>query len=64
MGRLWIRYGEKAEIGETVFQEIEAAYPEERLQEIIRQANEEQSENIQRGRKVSLGGVLSGPMGN
>ena len=49
-----IRYGEKAEIGETVIQEIEAAYPEERLQEIIRQANEGQSESIQRGRKISL----------
>lgn len=49
-----IRYGEKAEIGETVIQEIEAAYPEERLQEIIRQANEGQAEASQRGRKVSL----------
>ena len=49
-----IRYGEKAEIGETVIQEIEAAYPEERLQDIIRQANEGQSETIQRGRKISL----------
>ena len=49
-----IRYGEKAEIGETVIQEIEAAYPEERLLDIIRQANEGQSESIQRGRKISL----------
>ncbi len=49
-----IRYGEKAEIGETVIQEIEAAYPEERLLAIIRQANEGQSESIQRGRKISL----------
>lgn len=49
-----IRYGEKVEIGETVIQEIEAAYPEERLQGIIRQANEGQSEGIQRGRKISL----------
>jgi len=49
-----IRYGEKAEIGETVIQEIEAAYPEERLLAIIRQTNEGQSENIQRGRKISL----------
>ena len=31
-----IRYGEKAEIGETVSQEIEAAYSEERLLAIIR----------------------------
>ena len=49
-----IRYGEKAEIGETVIQEIEAAYPEERLLSIIRQANEGQSESIQSGRKISL----------
>ena len=49
-----IRYGEKAEIGETVIQEIEAAYPEERLLEIVRQANEGQSEGVQRGRKISL----------
>ncbi|KAA0965897.1 virulence factor [Sporosarcina sp. ANT_H38] len=49
-----IRYGEKTEIGETVIQEIEAAYTEERLQAIIRQVNEGQSESIQRGRKISL----------
>ncbi|MER2090351.1 MAG: conserved virulence factor C family protein [Sporosarcina sp.] len=49
-----IRYGEKVEIGETVIQEIEAAYPEERLQDIIRHANEGQAEIIQRGRKISL----------
>lgn len=49
-----IRYGEKAEIGETVIQEIEAAYPEGRLQAIIRQANEEQTETSKRGRKVTL----------
>lgn len=49
-----IRYGEKAEIGETVIQEIEAAYPEERLQEIVRQANEGQTETAQHGRKVTL----------
>ncbi len=49
-----IRYGEKAEIGETVIQEIEAAYPEERLLEIIRHANEGQAETAQRGRKITL----------
>ena len=37
-----IRYGEKAEIGEIVLQEVEAAYPDERLQEIIRQSKEGQ----------------------
>lgn len=49
-----IRYGEKEEIGQLVSQEIEAAYPEERLQEIIRQSNEGQSDSKQRGKKVSL----------
>ena len=49
-----IRYGEKTEIGETVIQEVEAAYPAERLQEIIRQTNEGQTETIQRGRKITL----------
>ncbi|WP_342511791.1 conserved virulence factor C family protein [Sporosarcina sp. FSL K6-1522] len=49
-----IRYGEKAEIGETVRQEIEAAYPEGRLQEIIRQANEGNTATVQRGKHISL----------
>lgn len=49
-----IRYGEKEEIGEIVVQEIEAAYPEVRLQEIIEQSKEGIDEQIERGRKVSL----------
>lgn len=49
-----IRYGEKTEIGEIVLQEVEAAYPDERLQDIIRQSNEGQTDTIQRGRKISL----------
>lgn len=49
-----IRYGEKTEIGETVLQEIEAAYPDERLEEIIRQSEKGDSEPVQRGRKVTL----------
>ena len=49
-----IRYGEKAEIGEIVLQEIEAAYPESRLEEIIRQSKEGQQTIGQRGRKISL----------
>lgn len=49
-----IRYGEKSKIGETVIQEIEAAYPAERLQEIVRQAEEGHSDTVQRGRKVTL----------
>ncbi|AOV07682.1 virulence factor [Sporosarcina ureilytica] len=49
-----IRYGEKEEIGEIVVQEIEAAYPDERLQEIINQSNEGNDEHVVRGRKVTL----------
>lgn len=49
-----IRYGEKTEIGEIILQEIEAAYPNARLDEIIRQSKEGQQDNIQRGRKISL----------
>ena len=45
---------EKEEIGEMVIQEVEAAYPDDRLQEIIRKSNEGQTETIQRGRKITL----------
>ena len=49
-----IRYGEKTDIGKIIMQEIEAAYPEERLEEIIRGSKEGQQDVIQRGRKISL----------
>lgn len=49
-----IRYGEKADIGKVIMQEIEAAYPEERLEEIIRGSKEGQQDIVQRGRKISL----------
>ncbi|BAQ10990.1 bps lyase heat family repeat protein [Bacillus sp. OxB-1] len=49
-----IRYGEKEEIGQLVIQEIEAAYPDERLEEIIRNVQEGHERTSQRGRKVSL----------
>ena len=49
-----IRYGEKEEIGQMVRQEIEAAYPEDRLQEIVQHANDKQGQAIHRGRKVLL----------
>lgn len=49
-----IRYGEKSEIGEMVLQEVEAAYPDERLKDIIRQSKEGQSTVVQRGQKISL----------
>ena len=49
-----IRYGEKEEIGQLVIQEIEAAYPDDRLEEIIRNVQEGHERTSQRGRKVSL----------
>ncbi|KXH81805.1 virulence factor [Sporosarcina sp. HYO08] len=49
-----IRYGEKEEIGQLVVQEIEAAYPDDRLTELIQQANEGQTSTRERGQKVTL----------
>ncbi|MBB4826071.1 hypothetical protein HNO89_003308 [Sporosarcina luteola] len=50
-----IRYGDKKEIGETVVSEIEAAYPDDRLADIIRQASELKSGQTGINRaKVSL----------
>lgn len=49
-----IRYGDKQEIGETVVQEVEAAYPEERLQEIINQSKQGKGNLEEKKRKVTL----------
>ncbi len=49
-----IRYGEKADIGQTVVNEIEAAYPQGRLQEIIAKTNESEIHTTTRGRKISV----------
>lgn len=49
-----IRYGEMEEIGQLVIQEIEAAYPDDRLEEIIRNVQEGHERTSHRGRKVSL----------
>lgn len=49
-----IRYGEKTDIAEIVIQEIDAAYPEERLADIIEQSNADAKLTEQRGRKISL----------
>lgn len=49
-----IRYGDKQEIGETVVLEVEAAYPEERLQEIIHGSEQGKSNTNERKRKVTL----------
>lgn len=49
-----IRYGDKKEIGETVVSEVEAAYPEDRLQEIINQSKEGKSSTALEKTKVTL----------
>ncbi|AQQ53535.1 conserved virulence factor C family protein [Planococcus lenghuensis] len=49
-----VRYGEKAEIGENVLREIEAAYPQERLDSLIEKEQNGQPETAARGRKVTL----------
>lgn len=49
-----IRYGDKKEIGETVVSEVEAAYPEERLNEIIDRSKEGKSSGVPAKEKVTL----------
>lgn len=49
-----IRYGDKQEIGETVVLEVEAAYPNERLLEIIKQSQQGKSDSKERQNKVTL----------
>lgn len=49
-----IRYGEQQEIGEQVVQEIEAAYPDERLKELVDRAQKSDEQTKPRGRKVTV----------
>ncbi|MCP2036285.1 hypothetical protein L1279_003327 [Planomicrobium sp. HSC-17F08] len=50
-----VRYGEKEEIGQSVVEELEAAYPQERLDGMVEQNNNaEEAAPIARGRKVTL----------
>lgn len=49
-----IRYGDKQEIGDTIVLEVEAAYPEERLHEIISQSAQGKSNYEERKRKITL----------
>ncbi len=49
-----IRYGKKTEIGEILLQEVEAAYPDQRLNEIIHQSTVGKEDPIQRGSKITL----------
>lgn len=49
-----IRYGDKQEIGETVVLEVEAAYPEERLREIMSLTEQGTSNVEERKRKITV----------
>lgn len=49
-----VRYGEKEEIGQSVVEELEAAYPQIRLDSMIKKEEVEGTEAIPRGRKVAL----------
>lgn len=49
-----IRYGELQEVGEQVVLELEAAYPETRLHELVEKAEKADEETITRGKKVTV----------
>lgn len=49
-----VRYGEKEEIGEHVAEELNAAYPDERLQQLSAPVKESSQEAAVRGRKVKI----------
>lgn len=49
-----IRYGELDEVGRQVVQELEAAYPQNRLDELVEKAEKADEETKPRGQKVTL----------
>lgn len=49
-----IRYGELQEVGEQIVQELEAAYPETRLAELIERAEQTEDPSKTRGRNITL----------
>ncbi|RPJ94745.1 virulence factor [Rummeliibacillus sp. TYF005] len=49
-----VRYGDKEEIGKSIVDELEAAYPESRLAELITANNEKKTVVEQRKRKVNI----------
>ncbi|MDV6379073.1 virulence factor [Sporosarcina sp. GW1-11] len=49
-----IRYGELQEVGEQVVQELEAAYPEKRLHELVEKAEQADGQAKVKGQKVTL----------
>ncbi len=48
-----VRYGDKAEIGKSMVEEIEAAYPQERLVALTTKKDDKQPEAAPRGRKIA-----------
>ena len=49
-----VRYGDKKDIAEQIREEIEATYPDTRLQQLVEEAKSPKNESIERGRHVSL----------
>ena len=49
-----VRYGDKKEIAQQVREEVEATYPDSRLEQLIQSANNPKNEVITFGRKVTL----------
>src|SRR5690606_6562904 len=49
-----VRYGEKEEIGKSMIEELEAAFPQSRLDAMVEESNSDNPAPIVRGRKVSL----------
>ncbi len=49
-----IRYGDKEEIAENVLQEVQATYPQERVNEIVKVANEKSNYMPTKGEKVTM----------
>lgn len=49
-----VRYGEKKDIAEQIREEIEATYPDSRLQQLIEETKSPKSEVLAYGRQVSL----------
>ncbi|ALS78564.1 conserved virulence factor C family protein [Planococcus kocurii] len=58
MQRKWVdygvRYGDKSEIGKSLMEEIEAAYPQERLVAMTTKEDAAQAESAPRGQRVSV----------
>lgn len=49
-----VRYGDKQEIGESIIRELEAAYPDARLNDLIEKSKDNSTPAVQVGRKVTL----------